>query len=131
VCAQELEDAEHDVVDVAEARRLALFGVMQPAGPVDGNIGGTTGDALRCGDGATGRYGAELENALEWRIVREFADEDCDYVRAGKEILVADSQSMPPWVNSSEVSGVTRVKKFTYSSVWNAVIFSGVARFAR
>ena len=39
ICAQELEDAEHDVVDVAEPRRFSLFGMVQAAGPVDRNVG--------------------------------------------------------------------------------------------
>lgn len=44
--AEELQDAEHDVVDEAEPGGLALFGVVQPAGPVDGNICGTIRDTL-------------------------------------------------------------------------------------
>ena len=35
---EELEDAEHDVVDVAEAGRFALFGVVEAAGPVYGDV---------------------------------------------------------------------------------------------
>lgn len=35
---EELEDGEDDVVGVAEATGLALFGVVQAAAPVDTNI---------------------------------------------------------------------------------------------
>ena len=38
VVLEELEDGEHDVVDVAEAGRLALLGVVESAGPVDGDV---------------------------------------------------------------------------------------------
>jgi len=38
VVLEELEYGEHDVVDVAEAGRLALFGVMQAPRPVDGDV---------------------------------------------------------------------------------------------
>ncbi|TVU03887.1 hypothetical protein EJB05_50560, partial [Eragrostis curvula] len=36
---EELEDGEDDVVDVAEPGGLALLGVVEPTGPVDGDIG--------------------------------------------------------------------------------------------
>lgn len=39
VRAQELENAEDDVVNVAETGSFALFGVVQAAGPVYGDIG--------------------------------------------------------------------------------------------
>jgi len=35
---QELQDAEDNVVDVAEARRLALLRVVEAAGPVDADV---------------------------------------------------------------------------------------------
>lgn len=38
-CAlEEFENAEDDVVDVTEARRLRLLGVMQTSAPVDGDV---------------------------------------------------------------------------------------------
>ena len=46
VGAQELEDAEDDVVDVAEPGGFAFFGVVQAAGPVYGYVGCTGGYAL-------------------------------------------------------------------------------------
>lgn len=39
VLRQEVLDGEHDVVDVAEARGSRFSGVMQAAGPVDGDVG--------------------------------------------------------------------------------------------
>lgn len=36
---QQLQDAEHDVVDVAEAAGLGLLRVVQAPGPVDGDVG--------------------------------------------------------------------------------------------
>ena len=53
VGAQELDDAEDDVVDVAEAGGLALLGVVQAAGPVDRDVGRAGGDAV--GGGWKGR----------------------------------------------------------------------------
>jgi len=38
VVLEHLEDGQHDVVDVAEARGLLLARVVQPARPADGNI---------------------------------------------------------------------------------------------
>jgi len=35
---EQLQDGQHNIVDVAEARGLALLCVMQAAGPVDGYI---------------------------------------------------------------------------------------------
>lgn len=36
---EQLEDGEHDVVDVAETRRLRLLGVVESSRPVDGDVG--------------------------------------------------------------------------------------------
>ena len=38
VVLEELEDGEDDVIDIAEAGGLALLGVVEPAGPVDGDV---------------------------------------------------------------------------------------------
>ena len=38
VVLEKLKDGHDNVVDVAEARRLELFGVVQTACPVDGNV---------------------------------------------------------------------------------------------
>ena len=40
---EQLEDGQHDVVDVAEAGRLRLLGVVQPPGPVDGHVSSRRG----------------------------------------------------------------------------------------
>ena len=44
---QKLKNAEYDVVDVAEAGSLALLGVVQPPGPVNGNVGVAFHETLR------------------------------------------------------------------------------------
>lgn len=43
VRAQELEDAEYDVVDVAETGGFAFLGVVQAPGPVYSDVGGVGG----------------------------------------------------------------------------------------
>lgn len=35
---KEFQDRQHDVVDIAKPRGLALLGVVEPTGPVDGDI---------------------------------------------------------------------------------------------
>ena len=37
--AQEFNNAEDDIVDVAEPRSFSLFGVVQSSCPVNGNVG--------------------------------------------------------------------------------------------
>jgi len=37
---QQLEDGQHNIVDVAESGSLRLLGVVEPACPVDGDVGG-------------------------------------------------------------------------------------------
>lgn len=87
--AEHFEDAEDDVVDIAEPGRLALFRVVQASGPVDGDVTLTLHESLRrgcyysvsggartlgCGsstrtDGPSSGYRTELEHALESGIV--------------------------------------------------------------
>lgn len=62
---EELEDAEDDVVDVAEAGGLALLGVVEAAGPVDGDVGVAAVELDGGPDGAAGGGLAELVEALE------------------------------------------------------------------
>ena len=38
VILEQLEDGQHDVVDVAEAAGLALLGVVEASGPVDCDV---------------------------------------------------------------------------------------------
>lgn len=44
---QQLQDPEHDIIDVAKSRRLAFLGVMQPASPVYRDVCSPRRDALR------------------------------------------------------------------------------------
>ena len=53
--AEELEDAEDDVVNVAEARGFALLCVVEATGPVDGNVGLAFHESLCCGWRVAGR----------------------------------------------------------------------------
>jgi hypothetical protein len=65
VVLEQLEDAEHAVVHVAEARGLALLGVVQAAGPVDADVGLLAVEARGAADRARGGDLAELEEAVE------------------------------------------------------------------
>lgn len=98
---EELEDGKDNVVDVAEARGLALLGVMEATSPVDGDVGLARDepprrsctvprhasasklheepetDAARARTKrATGRDGAELVQAIERGAV--LANQDCE-----------------------------------------------------
>lgn len=62
---EELKNAKHDIVDVAEAGSLGLLGVVEAAGPIEGNIGV---GAIELDGGANGAAGgglAEAEEAVE------------------------------------------------------------------
>mmetsp|Transcript_9054 Transcript_9054/g.30018 ORF Transcript_9054/g.30018 Transcript_9054/m.30018 type:complete len:336 (+) Transcript_9054:57-1064(+) len=50
VYLEQLQDGQHDVVDVAEARRLALLGVVQPARPVQHDVRAALVDARSARD---------------------------------------------------------------------------------
>jgi hypothetical protein len=39
VVLEQLEDGEHNVIGIAKAGRFRFLGVMQPARPIDGNVG--------------------------------------------------------------------------------------------
>ena len=65
VLLEELEDGQNAVVDVAEARRLGLLGVMEAAGPVDDDVGAVLVEAAGAADGAGSVQLAELEEAVE------------------------------------------------------------------
>ena len=47
VCLEELQDAQNTVIDVAEARGLELFGVVETACPVDCNVSIALRDLIR------------------------------------------------------------------------------------
>eukprot|EP00850_Spirogloea_muscicola_P008017 SM000042S15284 [mRNA] locus=s42:174238:177192:+ [translate_table: standard] len=69
VVLEELQDGQHDVVDVAEPRRLALLGVVQPAGPVDGDVRVAVVELHRAADRPPGVRLAELVEPVEHRAV--------------------------------------------------------------
>lgn len=62
---QKLEDGEDDVVDIAEPRCLALLGVVEAAGPVDGDVGVATVELDGGADAAAGGGLAEGEEAVK------------------------------------------------------------------
>lgn len=43
---EEFEDAQNDVVDVAEARSLTLFGMMETTRPIDSDVCRVGGDFM-------------------------------------------------------------------------------------
>ena len=61
---EQLQDAQHAVVDVAEAARLALLGVVQPAAPVDDNVRLARVQPRRAADRAARAQLAELKEAV-------------------------------------------------------------------
>lgn len=65
VVAQELEDGEDDVVDVAEAGGLGFLGVVEPAGPVDRDAGLVIDEFARGVDGSAGVEGTVAVEAVK------------------------------------------------------------------
>ena len=66
---EELEDREHDVVDVAEAARLRPLRVVEAARPVDRHVGEPVVELHRAVDRAAGRGAAVLVQPVEDRAV--------------------------------------------------------------
>jgi len=67
---EKFKNAENNVVDVAEAGRLCLLGVVQAAGPVDSDVGVGAVEAYGGADGAAGGSATEVEEAVEdWAIL--------------------------------------------------------------
>lgn len=62
---EEFEDTEDNVVDVAESRGLRLLGMMEAAGPIDGDVGVSAVEFDGGAKGATGGGLAEGEEAVE------------------------------------------------------------------
>ena len=60
-----VEDGEVDVVDVAEARGLEALGVVESAGPVDGDVGLLGGDFAGTLHGGAGRVAAKVVEAVK------------------------------------------------------------------
>merc|ERR1719409_2080736 len=69
---EELQDREDNVVDVAEARRFGLLGMMQPSGPINRDVGRAIVELAGTTEGATRRDLAELEESIENRAIRLF-----------------------------------------------------------
>jgi hypothetical protein len=62
---EKLQDSEHDVVDIAEPGRLALLGMVQASGPVDGNVAVAVVELDGAPDGAPGVGLAEIVEPVE------------------------------------------------------------------
>lgn len=83
VHAQQLEDREHNVVDVAEAGGFGLFGVVQAAGPVYGDVGLAV-DEFFCGV----ERGAGVERAVVPDAVEDGAVvADVEFCEVGGELF--------------------------------------------
>ncbi len=65
VVAEELEDGEDDVVDVAETRGFAFLGVVEAAGPVDGDVRLAVAELAGGVHGCAGVEGAVVEETVE------------------------------------------------------------------
>ena len=65
VVAEELQDTEHDIVDVAEATGLGLFGVVQATGPIDCDFGLVVAELARGIDCATSVQGTVIVESIE------------------------------------------------------------------
>lgn len=65
VVLEQLEDTEHNVVDVAEAGRLRLLGVVEAAAPVDADLRRLLVELDGCSHRAARRQLAELVEAVE------------------------------------------------------------------
>ena len=66
---EKLENAKHDVVDVAETGGLGPLGVVEATGPVDGDVGVAEVELSGGANGAAGGGLAEAEKAVEYRAV--------------------------------------------------------------
>lgn len=65
VVLEHVEDGQHNVVDVAEARRLGPLGVMQPPSPVDAHVRGARVETQRTVDRAPRVEPAVVVQAVE------------------------------------------------------------------
>mmetsp|Transcript_30120 Transcript_30120/g.94491 ORF Transcript_30120/g.94491 Transcript_30120/m.94491 type:complete len:359 (+) Transcript_30120:185-1261(+) len=69
---EQLEDRQHDVVDVAEAGRLALLRVVQPPRPVENDIRAALVNARRARDGAACvRLAVLVQPVEDWAVCAE------------------------------------------------------------
>lgn len=65
IAAQNLENGKNDIVDVAEARGLGLFGVMKTAAPGNSNVGLLVADFAGSFQRAAGRHGTVVVETVE------------------------------------------------------------------
>ena len=65
VVLEQLEDGDHDVIDVTEAASLELLGVVESARPVDGDVTLLSAQLLRGLQGGASVARTELVQALE------------------------------------------------------------------
>ena len=66
---EELKNAEHNIIDIAESRGLGLLGVMEPTGPVDSDVGVLAIELNGGADWAAGGGLAETEEAVKYGAV--------------------------------------------------------------
>mmetsp|Transcript_24573 Transcript_24573/g.53698 ORF Transcript_24573/g.53698 Transcript_24573/m.53698 type:complete len:226 (-) Transcript_24573:246-923(-) len=69
VVLEHLQDRQHNVVDVAEARGLGFLGVVQAPGPVDHDVGHAVVEAHSTADGPPRIELAVLKHAVKHRTV--------------------------------------------------------------
>ncbi|RUS29160.1 hypothetical protein BC938DRAFT_480982 [Jimgerdemannia flammicorona] len=71
---QQLQNCQHNIIHIAKSGCLGLLGVMQAAGPVDGDVCLATVDLVGGTDGATGGNRAELKKTFKYRAVLAHID---------------------------------------------------------
>ena len=76
VVLEQLQDAQHNVVHVAEARPLGLFRVVQSARPVDGNVALAVIQATHCVQRAARVNLTKVEDAVKHGTVCQLAQVD-------------------------------------------------------
>ena len=81
-----------------------------------------------CTYGATCGDGAEFEDAFECGVIFSYENWVCGLEGVRRDDMEDYVHLVPWYVSSSEVSGVTLLRKWMYSSVWKEVIVSGEAR---
>lgn len=62
---EKLDDTQNNVVDITKPRSFRLLGMVQSAGPIDGDISVSTVELDSGADGAAGGDLAEVEEAVE------------------------------------------------------------------
>ena len=136
VVLEQLEDGEHDVVGIAEARRLALLGVVEPARPVDRDVGVRAVELHRAADRAARARLAEGVHAVEDRAVLAHIEalrkawapstSERSQVRTN-----AGARTVICFWYSLTLSGLMARMNVRYSSEWNLAISSNDAGAGR